>query len=118
MLAGDVRSAEESFAAFYGVWQRWGVLPERYYYEGGGSLHPTEDYYPLRPELLESAFYLHQVRLHLAWSKVHSICTSCMPCMLVPLHDYSSHRVSLLLEVVIFRSDNWHSWCLAVDWLP
>lgn len=61
MLAGDVRSAEESFAAFFRVWQRWGVLPERYYYEGGGSLHPTEDYYPLRPELLESAFYLHQV---------------------------------------------------------
>ena len=61
MLAGDVRSAEESFAAFFGVWQRWGVLPERSYYDGG-SLHPTEDYYPLRPELLESAFYLHQVR--------------------------------------------------------
>ena len=23
-------------------------------------LHPTEQYYPLRPEHLESAFYLHQ----------------------------------------------------------
>ena len=71
VLAGDVRSAEESFAAFFGVWQRWGVLPERYYYEGGGTLHPTEDYYPLRPELLESAFYLHQVRPTCSCCYVH-----------------------------------------------
>lgn len=71
VLAGDVRQAAESFAAFYGVWQRFGVLPERYFFVGEGVLHPTEHYYPLRPELLESAFYLHQVpelatvRLHL-----------------------------------------------------
>ena len=62
MLAGDVKSAAETFEAFFSVWQRFGLLPERYYFAGQGSLHPTEQYYPLRPELIESAFYLHQVQ--------------------------------------------------------
>ncbi|EIE19324.1 seven-hairpin glycosidase [Coccomyxa subellipsoidea C-169] len=60
VLAGDVKAAAESFAAFFGVWQRFGLLPERYLYGGNGALHSTEQYYPLRPELMESAFYLHQ----------------------------------------------------------
>ena len=61
VLAGDVSAAAESFAAFFGVWERFGLLPERYLYGGSGALHPTEQYYPLRPELIESAFYLYQV---------------------------------------------------------
>lgn len=60
VLAGDVKAAAESFAAFFGVWERFGLLPERYLYGGSGALHPTEQYYPLRPELIESAFYLSQ----------------------------------------------------------
>ncbi|CAL8468306.1 g7846 [Coccomyxa elongata] len=60
VLAGDVSAAADSFRAFFGVWERFGLLPERYLYGGGGALHPTEQYYPLRPELVESAFYLHQ----------------------------------------------------------
>lgn len=63
VLAGDVRPAADSFRAFFGVWERFGLLPERYLYGGGGALHPTEQYYPLRPELIESAFYLYQVHL-------------------------------------------------------
>ena len=56
--------AEETFRAFYGLWQRFGLLPERFTLDMGldGAIHPTEQYYPLRPELLESAFYLHEVR--------------------------------------------------------
>jgi mannosidase alpha-like ER degradation enhancer 1 len=61
VLAGDVRAAAETFQAFFGLWQRFGLLPERYLFGGDGSLHPTEQYYPLRPELIESAFYLYQV---------------------------------------------------------
>lgn len=68
VLAGDVSAAADSFRAFFSVWERFGLLPERFLYGGGGALHPTEQYYPLRPELVESAFYLHQVHLlHLAW---------------------------------------------------
>ena len=60
VLAGDVQQAVDSHAAFLWVWQQFGALPERYMY-ALGRVHPTEHYYPLRPELLESTFYLHQV---------------------------------------------------------
>lgn len=60
MLAGDLQAASDSHAAFFWVWQQFGALPERYLYSQGIP-HPTEHYYPLRPELLESTFYLHQV---------------------------------------------------------
>ncbi|OEL20959.1 Alpha-mannosidase I MNS5 [Dichanthelium oligosanthes] len=58
-LLGDVAAANLSHREFYNVWQRFGVLPERYLLEYG-ILHPTEKYYPLRPELAESTFYLYQ----------------------------------------------------------
>ncbi len=63
VLAGDVSLAESTFAAFFGLWERFGLLPERFTLDAGphGSIHPTEQYYPLRPELMESAFYLYQV---------------------------------------------------------
>ncbi|KAI7986840.1 Alpha-mannosidase I MNS5 [Camellia lanceoleosa] len=43
---------------FFSVWERFGVLPERYLLDHQ-MLHPTEKYYPLRPELAESTFYLY-----------------------------------------------------------
>uniref|UniRef100_A0A0E0CRA8 alpha-1,2-Mannosidase n=1 Tax=Oryza meridionalis TaxID=40149 RepID=A0A0E0CRA8_9ORYZ len=56
---GDVAAANISHREFYNVWQRFGVLPERYLLNFG-MLHPTEKYYPLRPEFAESTFYLYQ----------------------------------------------------------
>ena len=63
VLAGDIDLAEETFGAFFSLWQRFGLLPERFTLDIGlgGQIHPTEQYYPLRPELVESAFYLHEV---------------------------------------------------------
>ncbi|XP_047082516.1 alpha-mannosidase I MNS5 isoform X2 [Lolium rigidum] len=58
-LLGDVAAANLSHREFYNVWQRFGVLPERYLLDYG-ILHPTEKYYPLRPEFAESTFYLYQ----------------------------------------------------------
>nr|CAB3448152.1 unnamed protein product [Digitaria exilis] len=58
-LVGDVAAANLSHREFYNVWQRFGVLPERYLLDYG-MLHPTEKYYPLRPEFAESTFYLYQ----------------------------------------------------------
>ena len=62
VLAGDVRMAEETFWTFFSVWQRFGLPPERYMFTQQ-ALHPTEHRYPLRPELIESASYLYQVRM-------------------------------------------------------
>lgn len=62
VLAGDVDLAQEAFAAFLSLWRRFGLLPERFLMDStGGSLHPLEQCHPLRPELMESAFYLYQV---------------------------------------------------------
>ncbi|XP_019456622.1 PREDICTED: alpha-mannosidase I MNS5 isoform X1 [Lupinus angustifolius] len=59
VLTGDVIAANSSHREFFHVWQRFGVLPERYLLDHQ-MLHPTEKYYPLRPELAESTFYLYQ----------------------------------------------------------
>lgn len=61
MLAGDVKLAADTFNNFIAVWQKYGVIPERYHYLTA-QMHPTERHYPLRPELMESALYLMQAR--------------------------------------------------------
>lgn len=58
-LVGDISSANSSHREFFHVWKKFGVLPERYLLDRN-MLHPTEKYYPLRPELAESTFYLYQ----------------------------------------------------------
>ncbi|KAK1310430.1 putative alpha-mannosidase I MNS5 [Acorus calamus] len=59
ILVGDVSAANSSHREFFHVWEMFGVLPERYLLDQQ-MLHPTEKYYPLRPELAESTFYLYQ----------------------------------------------------------
>ncbi|PKA51466.1 putative alpha-mannosidase I MNS5 [Apostasia shenzhenica] len=59
ILVGDVAAANASHREFFHIWQKFGVLPERYLLDRD-MLHPTEKYYPLRPELAESTFYLFQ----------------------------------------------------------
>eukprot|EP00249_Psilotum_nudum_P014898 c25057_g1_i2 orf=71-1792(-) len=59
VLIGDVAAANATHREFFGVWEKYGVLPERYLLDRG-MLHPTERYYPLRPEFAESTFFLYQ----------------------------------------------------------
>nr|GMC60392.1 alpha-mannosidase I MNS5 isoform X1 [Ipomoea batatas] len=59
VLVGDVDAANSSHREFFHVWRKFGVLPERYLLDHQ-MLHPTEKYYPLRPEFAESTFYLYQ----------------------------------------------------------
>ncbi|KAM7272538.1 hypothetical protein ACFE04_027201 [Oxalis oulophora] len=59
VLVGDVAAANSSHREFFRVWEKYGVLPERYLLDHQ-MLHSTEKYYPLRPELAESTFYLYQ----------------------------------------------------------
>ncbi|XAR50136.1 hypothetical protein NMG60_11004382 [Bertholletia excelsa] len=58
VLVGDITAANSSHHEFFSVWERFGVLPERYLLDRQ-VLHPTEKYYPLRPELAESTYYLY-----------------------------------------------------------
>ncbi|XP_075662116.1 uncharacterized protein LOC142631717 isoform X2 [Castanea sativa] len=59
VLVGDIAAANSSHREFFHVWEKFGVLPERYLLDHQ-MLHPTEKYYPLRPEWAESTFYLYQ----------------------------------------------------------
>ncbi|KAK9119612.1 hypothetical protein Scep_017705 [Stephania cephalantha] len=59
VLLGDVAAANSSHREFFHVWEKFGVIPERYLLDRD-MLHPTEKYYPLRPELAESTLYLYQ----------------------------------------------------------
>nr|GEV67177.1 alpha-mannosidase I MNS5 [Tanacetum cinerariifolium] len=59
VLAGDVAAANLTHREFFYVWKKFGVLPERYLLDHQ-MVHPTEKYYPLRPELAESTYYLYQ----------------------------------------------------------
>eukprot|EP00927_Polykrikos_kofoidii_P034079 TRINITY_DN28911_c0_g1_i1.p1 TRINITY_DN28911_c0_g1~~TRINITY_DN28911_c0_g1_i1.p1 ORF type:complete len:588 (+),score=77.55 TRINITY_DN28911_c0_g1_i1:71-1834(+) len=55
---GDIDAAKASHDAFFGIWNRYGLMPERYMYKTS-TVHPTMKYYPLRPELVESTLGLY-----------------------------------------------------------
>ena len=57
VLAGNVRDARATHAAFYGVWRRYGLTPEGFNL-AEGRVQDGQRGYPLRPELVESTLYL------------------------------------------------------------
>lgn len=57
-LAGDIKLAKETFKAFLDVSDRYGFLPEVVRLPTSGPPVAVSKAYPLRPELLESAYYL------------------------------------------------------------
>eukprot|EP00930_Biecheleria_cincta_P073796 TRINITY_DN61080_c0_g1_i1.p1 TRINITY_DN61080_c0_g1~~TRINITY_DN61080_c0_g1_i1.p1 ORF type:complete len:454 (-),score=68.93 TRINITY_DN61080_c0_g1_i1:41-1378(-) len=56
---GDLGKADETLRAIFGIWQKFGLMPERYLYKTS-QVHPSMKYYPLRPELAESILWLSQ----------------------------------------------------------
>lgn len=56
---GDLEAGNASHRAFLGIWEQYGLMPERYMYKEG-KVHSTMKYYPLRPELVESTLWLYQ----------------------------------------------------------
>jgi mannosidase alpha-like ER degradation enhancer 1 len=59
VLLGDVHLAAASHQRFFSLWMKFGLLPERYLLMEQ-TIHPTERYYPLRPELAESTYALYE----------------------------------------------------------
>ncbi|POM78793.1 ER degradation-enhancing alpha-mannosidase-like protein [Phytophthora palmivora] len=81
VAAGDLTTAAESMNAFYRVWRDYGFLSEQFNVgewkpvksRGGGGAR-----YPLRPELIESTFYMHEATNSSSWLRagahvVHSL---------------------------------------------
>lgn len=59
VLVGDIKLADQTFENFFSLWWRFGGLPERVLLNSGQA-HGSERHYPLRPELIESAYALYQ----------------------------------------------------------
>ncbi|CAO3689717.1 unnamed protein product [Rhizopus stolonifer] len=56
VLYGDINSAIKNHLVFYNIWRRYHALPERFdFYQKGVDL----PFYPLRPEFIESTYYLY-----------------------------------------------------------
>jgi hypothetical protein len=58
-LAGDIRAAKSLFERYEALWSRYGALPERFDIATDAPFAGMS-YYPLRPELAESAYVLYQ----------------------------------------------------------
>eukprot|EP00455_Lapot_gusevi_P052757 TRINITY_DN8083_c0_g1_i2.p1 TRINITY_DN8083_c0_g1~~TRINITY_DN8083_c0_g1_i2.p1 ORF type:complete len:526 (-),score=101.90 TRINITY_DN8083_c0_g1_i2:286-1782(-) len=58
VISGDLTEAIQTQQAFFGIWSRFGALPERFLLNAN-EVHFSEKYYPLRPELIESAYFLY-----------------------------------------------------------
>eukprot|EP00737_Agarophyton_chilense_P001389 gb/GEZJ01001559.1/.p1 GENE.gb/GEZJ01001559.1/~~gb/GEZJ01001559.1/.p1 ORF type:complete len:638 (-),score=70.78 gb/GEZJ01001559.1/:1695-3344(-) len=122
VLQGDIDQATEAVRAHYSVWRKYGCLPEGYdvldHKPTRGQIN-----YPLRPELIESIFYLHWATNDPTWVAVaESIMYSIeqrtrVQCGFAEVHDVVSGRLNdrmhsfLLSETfkylyLIFRGDD------------
>ncbi|TDH68517.1 hypothetical protein CCR75_000475 [Bremia lactucae] len=70
IAAGDLKFAAESMNSFYHIWRDYGFLPEQF---NVGLWKPNKPRrgvgarYPLRPELIESTFYMHEATNDSSW---------------------------------------------------
>ncbi|XP_021692017.1 alpha-mannosidase I MNS4 isoform X2 [Hevea brasiliensis] len=59
VLAGDIDPAIQTHAAFFSVWRRYGFTPEGFNLATLSVQHGQKSY-PLRPELIESTYWLYK----------------------------------------------------------
>ncbi|KAL5068413.1 hypothetical protein RYX36_019300 [Vicia faba] len=59
VLAGDINPATRTHAAFLSVWRRYGFTPEGFNLASLSVQHGQKSY-PLRPELIESTYWLYK----------------------------------------------------------
>ncbi|KAL8171206.1 hypothetical protein V2J09_023010 [Rumex salicifolius] len=59
VLAGDIEPAIRTHAAFFSVWKKYGFTPEGFNL-ATLSVQPGQKSYPLRPELIESTYWLYR----------------------------------------------------------
>jgi len=57
-LDGDLERAEKNMAAWDWLWDKYGLLPTRYFYDKDEIEYANSE---LNPEIVESAYYLHQI---------------------------------------------------------
>jgi len=78
-LYGDIENAEKNMATWDWIWNKYGLLPTRYFYDRDEVEYPN---YDLNPEIIESAYYLHEITgkekylkmLYKYWSDINKYC--------------------------------------------
>lgn len=75
---GHLNSATKSMNSFYRVWRDFGFIPEQFNVLEWKPLRGRGSRYPLRPELIESTFYMHEATGDSSWLRagahfVHSL---------------------------------------------
>lgn len=61
VLKGDIKEAICTHALYYAIWKKYGAMPERFNWQ----IKRSEVHFsPLRPELIESTYLLHQATHH------------------------------------------------------
>lgn len=78
-LSGDVDNAELSQRSWHNIWSKYGLLPTRYHYGEDRIEYANSE---LNPEIIESAYYLHQITgkdkyinmVHQYWKDILACC--------------------------------------------
>ncbi|MEM7186271.1 MAG: glycoside hydrolase family 47 protein [Bacteroidota bacterium] len=78
-LHGDLENAEKNMETWDWLWDKYGLLPTRYLYEDDKVEYANSE---LNPEIIESAYYLHQITgkeiyvemIQKYWSDIKNCC--------------------------------------------
>ena len=57
-LSGDVVNAQKTQQSWHALWLKWGLIPTRYHYGEDRIEYANSE---LNPEIVESAYYLHEI---------------------------------------------------------
>lgn len=101
VLNGDIEEAICSHALYYFIWKKYGFLPERFNWN---LRVPEVTFYPLRPELVESTYFLYQATknpfyLHVGKEILHSIDTYAKAeCGYGTVHDVNTKELEDRME--------------------
>ena len=108
VLWGDLDRAQDTQRKFYELWRAFGLLPERFMLNTG-AIQDSHVGYPLRPEFIESLFYLHRATNSSEWLEIGRDVLSGLetstwvPCGHAAVLDVRSHA----------KSDHMNSYFLA-----
>ena len=98
VLKGDIDGGKETFKGFYELWSKFNAIPDLYNLDSGKLLQYGRDW-PLRPEVVESAYHLYTATRDIKYIKVaqHVVRTlqntSRVKCGYASIADVRTHRL-------------------------
>ncbi|KAK6929875.1 Glycoside hydrolase family 47 [Dillenia turbinata] len=117
VLAGDIDPAIRTHAAFFGVWKKYGFTPEGFNLPTL-SVQYAQKSYPLRPELMESTYWLYKATrdpryLNAGRDMVASLQYGARcPCGYCHIVDVESHRQEDHMESFFLAETVKYLWLL------